>query len=131
MKYSFAVQNRFGETLTVEGADSFDEAVLRVERGLTERDLVIGRRLVDAGQLQAIPEDIKYLLVKEGKIVVQPAPPTTAEPAPAATPEPAPAPEAPTPAPEAPATPETAPAPAQAAPETPTTAPEAPAAPQA
>lgn len=142
MKYSFAVQNRFGETLTVEGADSFDEAIARVERGLAERDVVIGRRLVDAGQVDLIPPDIKLLLVKEGKLPAEaPAPaPATPEPAPApaapaSAPEPAPA--APEPAPAAPetapATPETptaAPAPATT-PEAPAAAPEAPAAPQA
>lgn len=125
MKYSFAVQNRFGETLTVEGADSFDEAIARVERGLAERDVVIGRRLVDAGQVDLIPPDIQLLLVKEGKLPAE-------APAPApATPEPAPAPAAPAPATEpAPAAPEPAPAPATT-PEAPAAAPEAPAAPQA
>jgi len=108
MKYSFAIQNRFGETLKVDGADSFDEAIARVERALTERDLVVGRRMVDAGFLINIPEDIKMLLMKEGYLKAQPEAPIPTEipvevvpPAPGAGQDVS----TPPPAPEAPATP--------------------------
>jgi len=95
MKYSFQVQNRFGETLRVDGADSFDEAVKRVEKGLYDRDLELARRISAQGSM--LPPDLHAKLVAAGEIPQ--VPPTVQAPAPEdPDPDPDPAPAAPAPA---------------------------------
>ena len=53
--YSVAIKGKDGaiETLSVDGCDSFDEALHRVERGLYERKLVIAEAEVKDREAQA------------------------------------------------------------------------------
>ena len=85
MKFSFKIQNRWGETLSVSDCHSFEEAITHVERGVYERDLAIGRRLHASGI--DVPPDIRAKLVAVGEIKDEPAAPA---PAPAVAPTPAP-----------------------------------------
>ncbi len=74
MKFSFSITNRFGEMMRVDDAHSFDEAIERVEKGVYQRDLEIGRRLHAMGE--EVPEDIRLKLVEAGEIEDKPpAPP--------------------------------------------------------
>jgi hypothetical protein len=97
MKFSFSIQNRFGETLSVDDAHSFDEAIERVEKGVYQRDLEVGRRYHAAGL--EIPPDIREKLEEAGEIEAVKAAAPEAKPEPKAAPAPS---EAPKKDPEAP-----------------------------
>jgi hypothetical protein len=66
MKYSFSIENRFGERLRVDDAHSFDEAVHQVEKGVYERDMQLARRLHAQGN--QLPPDLHAKLVAAGEI---------------------------------------------------------------
>lgn len=65
-RFTFSKTTPYGETFTAVEFDSFDEAIKAVEKGVYERDLVVGPRA--AGLLgKMAPEDVPKMPAGEIK----------------------------------------------------------------